>query len=68
VYDVGLRDEQGIVKFNPPSLRGVGHGVAFFHDARRKSLDDLFRLDRHQLDGELKAEELRALVRYLQGI
>lgn len=68
VYDVGLRDERGLAKFNPPSLRGVGHGVAFFHDARAKSLEELFRKERHRLDAELQPEELRALVRYLQGI
>jgi mono/diheme cytochrome c family protein len=68
VYDVGVRDEKGLAKFNPPSLRGVGHGTTFFHDGRRNSLDDLFRLDRHSLDDELTAEDLRALVRYLQGL
>jgi len=68
VYDVGLRDERGSAKFNPPSLRGVGQGVSFFHDARTKSLEELFRKQRHQLGAELSAQELRALVRYLQGL
>lgn len=67
-YDVGLRDERGLTKFNPPSLRGIGHGVAFFHDARVKSLEELLGKERHQLGGKLSAEELRALVRYLQGL
>ncbi|MCE9604950.1 MAG: cytochrome C peroxidase [Planctomycetia bacterium] len=67
-YDVGLRDEAGLAKFNPPSLRGVGQGVAFLHDARMKSLDDLFRLHRHSLHADLSEAELRALVRYLQGL
>lgn len=67
-YDVGPRDERGLAKFNPPSLRGIGHGVAFFHDARAHSLEELFRKERHQLSADLSAEELRALVRYLQGL
>ena len=67
-YDVGLRDEKGLAKFNPPSLRGVGHGTSFFHDGRRKALADLFRLDRHSLDEDLSADDLRVLVRYLQGL
>lgn len=67
-YDVGLRDERGLAKFNPPMLRGVGQGSSFFHDGRRKSLEELFRLERHSLDGPLSAPDLRALVRYLQGL
>lgn len=67
-YDIGLRDEKGLAKFNPPSLRGVGQGSSFFHDGRRKALEDIFRLDRHSLDEELSSDELRALVRYLQGL
>lgn len=67
-FDVGLRDEKGLAKFNPPSLRGVGHGTTFFHDGRAKSLEELFQSHRHQLTDELSVAELRALVRYLQGL
>ena len=67
-YDIGLRDEKGLAKFNPPSLRGVGQGTSFFHDGRRRALEDIFRLDRHSLDDDLSTDDLRALVRYLQGL
>ena len=34
-YDVGLKNEFGFAKFNPPSLRGVGqHADELFHDNR----------------------------------
>jgi len=67
-FDVGLRDEKGLAKFNPPSLRGVGHGTTFFHDGRAKSLEELFQSHRHQLTEELSVADLRALVRYLQRL
>ncbi|HND54234.1 MAG TPA: cytochrome c peroxidase, partial [Pirellulaceae bacterium] len=41
-YDVGLSDEAGLKKFNPPSLRGVGQGRRFFHDNRAESLESVF--------------------------
>lgn len=42
-YDVGVGDEQGTRKFNPPSLLGLKHRRAYFHDARFKSMDDLLK-------------------------
>jgi len=41
-YDVGLRDEKGLDKFNPPSLRGVSQGYSFLHDGRAKELEEVF--------------------------
>lgn len=38
-FDVGIQDELGASKFNPPSLRGVRYRRGLFHDGRAKSLD-----------------------------
>jgi CxxC motif-containing protein (DUF1111 family) len=43
-YDVGLVDEAGETKFNPPSLNGLRHRGAFLHDARYRSLDELLQV------------------------
>ncbi|HTN73985.1 MAG TPA: cytochrome c peroxidase [Pirellulaceae bacterium] len=67
-YDVGLTDALGQKKFNPPSLRGVGQGVAFFHDKRVTSLADVFQWEGHQLDKPLSAEQLADLVRFLDSL
>ena len=40
-YDVGVADELGQTKFNPPSLEGLRYRRAYFHDARYKSLEKL---------------------------
>ncbi len=42
-YDVAVHDEAGSKMFNPPSLHGLRHRRAFFHDARFKSLDDVLK-------------------------
>ncbi len=67
-FDVGLADERGLSKYNPPSLRGVGQNEAFFHDARVRRLPDVFRLEQHQLDDVLSPPDLDALVRYLRSL
>ena len=46
-YDVGLSDEVGNRKFNPPSLRGVGRRDRFLHDGRASSLEEVFRDHAH---------------------
>ena len=68
VYDVGFADEQGLTKFNPPSLRGVSQGYSFFHDGRAKTLDEVFTVHGHQLSRELQLSELRDLLRYLRSL
>ena len=40
-YDVAVHDEAGTKLFNPPSLKGLRHRRAFFHDARFRSIDEL---------------------------
>lgn len=68
VYDVGLADEKGLRKFNPPSLRGVGRLKKLFHDNRASSLRDVFETHGHQLAEPLPASELSDLVRYLESL
>jgi cytochrome c peroxidase len=67
-YDVGLADAAGNRKFNPPSLRGVGHGPAYFHDNRASSLEDVFEVYGHQLDKPLSVNEQRSLLRFLRSL
>jgi cytochrome c peroxidase len=67
-YDVGLADEHGQTKFNPPSLRGVGHNTAFFHDSRARALEDVFQVHGHQLRTPLSDGQVGDLVRFLQSL
>ena len=66
-YDVGVLDEAGVKKFNPPSLQGLVHRKAFFHDARYKSLEEL--LESHP-DAKIKwtADELTELESFLKNL
>jgi cytochrome c peroxidase len=68
VFDVGLTDEVGTKKFNPPSLLGVGHRDGLFHDKRAKSIDEVVIRFRHNLTRKLSREEQRALIRYLKSL
>lgn len=67
-YDVGLIDEKGLAKFNPPSLRGVSQGYTFFHDGRAKSLGEVFTVHGHMLDRALSDNELADLLRFLRSL
>ncbi len=67
-FDVGLTDEQGQKKFNPPSLRGVSQGESFLHDGRAKRLSDVFIEFGHGLDTSLSDGELADLLRFLRSI
>jgi DNA-binding beta-propeller fold protein YncE len=67
-FDVGLADEAGQRKFNPPSLRGVSQRTSFFHDGRAPSLEAVVGEYGHQLPSGLEGEELAALVRFLRGL
>lgn len=68
LFDVGLRDEKGLSKFNPPSLRGVRHMRRLFHDGRAESLRDVLVEEAHQLDESLPPEELEALMAFLRSL
>jgi mono/diheme cytochrome c family protein len=67
-YDVGLTDEKGLAKFNPPSLRGISQGYTFFHDGRAKSLEEVFTVHGHMLDRALSDTELSDLLRFLRSL
>ena len=68
VYDVGLTDENGLRKFNPPSLRGVGYRRRLFHDGRAQSLLAVFEEFGHGLTNALTDADQTALIRYLQSL
>jgi cytochrome c peroxidase len=68
VFDVGISDENGRRKFNPPSLRGVGQRDRYFHDNRATTLDSAFNKHKHQLKKELSKEQVKALVAFLQSL
>ena len=67
-YDVGLKDELGTDRFNPPSLRGVRFRERLFHDARAESLGKVFTKYGHQLTDPLTPDELRRLLSFLRSL
>ncbi len=67
-YEVGLEDELGKKEFNPPSLRGVGQGTAFFHDGRAATLEDVFLRHRHQIPADMPRNEVDDLLSYLRSL
>ncbi|SIO31038.1 40-residue YVTN family beta-propeller repeat-containing protein [Singulisphaera sp. GP187] len=67
-YDVGLMDEAGNRKFNPPSLLGVGHREPLLHDGRAKTLEDVFLQHRHPQETELTPEEVSDLSAFLKTL
>jgi YVTN family beta-propeller protein len=67
-YEVALEDEVGKTAFNPPSLRGVGQGVAFFHDGRAARLEEVFTKHRHQVPAELSRKDLDDLLAFLRTL
>lgn len=67
-YDVGLVDKLGNRKFNPPSLRGIGHRGPYFHDNTATRLEDVFSEHGHPNDSSYSAEEVRDLVEFLRSL
>ena len=67
-YDVGLRDEKRMTKFNPPSLRGVSQGYSFFHDGRATKLEDVFLTHRHPHGDAIPDDQLADLLRFLSSL
>jgi YVTN family beta-propeller protein len=67
-YDVGLADEVGKTRFNPPSLRGAGHGTAFFHDGRAATLEEVFTRHGHQVPRDLPRKDLDDLLAFLRSL
>ena len=71
LFDVGLTDSEGNQEFNPPSLRGVGQRVHFFHDNAAKTLTDVFLIHGHpspESDQVLSPQQVSDLVHYLRSL
>ena len=68
LHDVGFADENGLRKFNPPSLRGVSQGYRFLHDGRAATLEQVFTKHRHKVGTGLTAEERGDLLRFLRSL
>ena len=67
VHDVGLTDERGNARFNPPSLRGVGARRVLFHDGSARSLEEVLRI--HPGNGIVVPEaRVPALIAYLRSL
>jgi cytochrome c peroxidase len=67
-FDVGLVDEVGHRKFNPPSLRGVGDRASYLHDGRAATLPEVFLRHRHPRDSAWSTEEVEALAAFLRTL
>jgi hypothetical protein len=67
-YDVGMPDEHGQAKFNPPTLRGVSQRDHLFHDSRAVSLEEVIDVVGHQLSRTPTAVERRDLLRFLKSL
>jgi cytochrome c peroxidase len=67
-YDVGLPDEQGTLRFNPPSLRGVGRRSRLFHDNRAASLREVFLKFGHGHDSAVDPAAIDDLVAFLRSL
>jgi YVTN family beta-propeller protein len=67
-YDVGLSDELGKRRFNPPSLLGVSRRGPLLHDGRAGSLDDLLTRHRHPPSASLSAEDIDDLIAFLETL
>ena len=67
-FDVGLIDEAGNARFNPPSLRGVGDRSSWLHDGRATTLPDVFLQHRHPRESTWSAPEVDDLVAWLKTL
>jgi len=67
-YDVGIADEVGNKRFNPPSLLGVGHRDLHLHDGRSHSLEDLFLKHGHPRNSEFSPRDITDLVAFLRSL
>jgi CxxC motif-containing protein (DUF1111 family) len=73
-YDVGLTDENGLDRFNPPSLRGVSGRRNFLHDGRAKSLQDAIlqhggeAKDTRDEFEKLSADQQKQLLEFLKSL
>ena len=66
-HNVGLTDEVGNNRFNPPSLRGVKFRRALLHDGSAKSLEEVFEVH-PGFDVEVQTPDLPALIAFLRTL
>ena len=66
-HDVGLTDELGNNRFNPPSLRGVKFRRALLHDGSAKSLEEVFEVH-PGFDIQVQTTDLPALIAFLKTL
>ena len=66
-HDVGLTDELGNSRFNPPSLRGVKFRRALLHDGSAKSLEEVFEVH-PGFDLQVQNADLPALIAFLRTL
>jgi cytochrome c peroxidase len=67
-YDVGMTDEMGESRFNPPSLRGVSQRAPYFHDGHAATLQDVLKSGHHGQDQALTDEQIRQLELLLRSL
>lgn len=67
-YDVGLSDEAGMKRFNPPSLLGVSQLPALFHDNRASTLRDVFLRFKHPDGQAIPESQLDDLLAFLRSL
>jgi YVTN family beta-propeller protein len=64
-YDVGLDDEAGHKRFNPPSLLGVGGREPLLHDGRARTLEEVFGRFGHPRNSAFSPMEIHDLLEFL---
>jgi hypothetical protein len=65
---VGITDELGRRRFNPPSLRGVSQRERLFHDNRARNLGEVIGRFGHGLDKPLRDGDRDDLLRFLESL
>jgi cytochrome c peroxidase len=67
-FDVGMPDENGKRKFNPPSLLGVSQRDSFLHDGRAATLRAVIADTPHGERFTFTETELESLLGYLRSL
>lgn len=69
-FDVGLTDQAGNSKFNPPSLRGLSQRDTFLHDNSATSVEDLLFNQNHPdpQGTPIPSENRKALLHFLNSL
>ena len=67
-FEVGMVDETGADRFNPPSLRGVSHRSRFLHDGSADSLKAVLLQSDHPTGLDWDEPTLHDLLVYLRSL